>query len=330
VDCSFQPGQRIVFWGVNYDHDQQGRLLEDYWHDEWSSVVEDFQEIKSLGANVVRIHLQLAKFMSDEQTANQANLQRLAEVVRLAEQTRLYLDITGLGCYHKQEVPDWYDALNESQRWQVQARFWKEVASVCRSSPAVFCYDLMNEPVLPGRGKSESDWLTGELGGKFFVQRITLDLADRTRQEVAKRWVRTLTSAIRQVDSRHMITVGVIPWALVFPHAMPLFHDPEVGKPLDFVSVHFYPRKGKVDEALEALRVYEVGKPLVIEEMFPLHCGLEELEQFIEQSRPLVDGWISFYWGATIEENEQQGDLKGAIVAKWLRRFRELSPVAQK
>lgn len=27
----------------NYDHDDDGRLLEDYWQDEWPTVVEDFQ-----------------------------------------------------------------------------------------------------------------------------------------------------------------------------------------------------------------------------------------------------------------------------------------------
>ena len=26
-------GQRFVAWGFNYDHDDAGRLLEDYWHD---------------------------------------------------------------------------------------------------------------------------------------------------------------------------------------------------------------------------------------------------------------------------------------------------------
>lgn len=320
-------GERIVLWGVNYDHDREGRLLEDYWHDDWQSVADDFREIRQLRANVVRIHLQLPKFMQDQRTPNRDNLRQLGKLVQLAEATRLYLNVTGLGCYHKQDVPAWYDQLEEQQRWQVQARFWKEVASVCQSSPAVFCYDLMNEPILPGQGKPDDEWLTGELGGKHFVQRITLDLAGRSRREVAGKWVRTLTSAIREVDARHLITVGVIPWAHVFPNAKPLFHDAEVGAPLDFVSVHFYPRKGQVEKALTALKVYDTGKPLIVEEMFPLHCGLDELEQFIEQSRPLVDGWISFYWGATIEEYEQQGDLQGAIIASWLRRFRELSPI---
>jgi hypothetical protein len=60
-----------------------------------------------------------------------------------------------------------------------------------------------------------------------------------------------------------------------------------------------------------------------------LRCGNEELEEFIDKSRDYVDGWISFYWGRTIEENEKQGDLPGAVIARWLRTFRSKSPVAE-
>lgn len=315
-------GKRFVVWGVNYDHDGEGRLLEDYWDREWATVVEDFKEIRALGANLVRIHLQLGKFMTTADRPNAANLAQLRRLVRLAEETGLYLDLTGLGCYHKKDVPAWYDQLDEAARWEVQARFWQAVAGVCKDSPAVFCYDLMNEPVLAGDKKKDSGWLAGELGGMFFVQRITLDLAGRSREEVAKQWVKKLTGAIRKVDEKHMITVGVIPWAHVFKGAKPLFYAPGVGDPLDFVSVHFYPKKGDVAGSLAALKVYEVGKPLLVEEIFPLGCSIEEVGQFIDGSRSYCDGWVSFYWGKTIEENEKAGDLKGAVVAAWLRYFR--------
>src|SRR6186997_2696253 len=59
-----ETDQRVVIWGFNYDHDDAGRLLEDYWGEEWATVVEDFREMKALGANVVRIHLQLPRFMA--------------------------------------------------------------------------------------------------------------------------------------------------------------------------------------------------------------------------------------------------------------------------
>jgi hypothetical protein len=321
--------ERVVIWGFNYDRDDAGRLLEDYWGQEWATVVEDFREMKALGANVVRIHLQLPRFMAAPDRPGEANLARLGQLVRLAEETGVYLDVTGLGCYHKQDVPAWYDRLEESARWDVQARFWKAVAGVCQGSPAIFCYDLMNEPIVSG-GDGKKDWLPGEpLGGKYFVQRITTDARGRTDKEIARAWVERLTTAIRSVDDRHMITVGVIPWAQVFKGAQPLFYAPEVRGPLDFVCVHFYPKAGKLEDDLAALKVYEVGKPLVIEEIFPLGASYEETEAFIERSRTHVDGWISFYWGKTIAEYEREGNLKSALVAGWLRRFRALSPYAE-
>src|SRR5262249_4490024 len=115
--------ERVVIWGFNYDHDTAGRLLEDYWGEEWAKVGEDFREMKALGANVVRIHLQVPRFMEAPDRPNGANLARLGQLVRLAEETGLYLDVTGLGCYHKQDVPEWYDGLEEAARWDVQARF---------------------------------------------------------------------------------------------------------------------------------------------------------------------------------------------------------------
>src|SRR5690606_4375523 len=129
----------------------------------------------------------------------------------------------------------------------------------------------------------------------------------------------------REVDDRHLLTVGVIPWAHVFKGAKPVFHSKEAGAPLDFVSVHFYPKAGKVDEALDALRVYEVGKPLIVEEMFPLSCSADELVDCIKRSRPFTDGWVSFYWGRTAAEYRDNPDMTGAIMASWLERFQALA-----
>lgn len=323
----FVAGEQTPFklWGFNYDHDEQGRLIEDYWHDEWETVVKDFRNMRLHGANVVRVHLQLGRFMRTPQEADPQNLARLEQLIQVAEETGLYLNLTGLGCYHKQDLPDWYDPLSESERWDVQARFWRAVARVGSQSSAVFCYDLMNEPILPGN-EPATEWLGGELGGKFFVQRLTLELDGRSRQEVAAAWVQKLTAAIREVDQETLLTVGVIPWALTFKGAKPLFYAPEVGEPLDFVSVHFYPRKDEVDAALTALKVYDIGKPLVIEELFPLKAGIPQTAEFLQRSAEMTDGVISFYWGKTIEEYKTGTDLKSAIMAEWLTWFHEHAP----
>ena len=130
--------ERFTAWGFNYTHNRAGKLIEDYWADDWPTLESDFREMKALGANTVRIHLQTTKIMTGLRKADAGALKQLARLVRLAERTRLYLDITGLACYEKQNVPEWYDRLSEADRWDVQARFWEAVARTCAGSKAVF------------------------------------------------------------------------------------------------------------------------------------------------------------------------------------------------
>ncbi len=315
-------------WGFNYDHDRSSRLLEDYWKEEWATVVSDFEEMKALRANTVRIHLQVARFMKSAKEVNRESLNQLARVLALAETNHLYLDITGLACYRRKDTPNWYKEMDEPDRWEVQARFWEAVARTCATSRGVFCYDLMNEPIVT-EDKTNRDWTPGEFAGMCFVQRLTLDFKGRTEKEIARAWVDKMVNAIRKYDRSHLVTVGAIPWALTWPGAKPLFYSKEVSTNLDFVSVHFYPKKNQVDKALTALALYNVGKPVVIEEMFPLECSVEELDQFVSGSRSkkLAVGWIGFYWGKTIAEyRASQRDIGESMALGWLEYFAGKTP----
>ena len=316
-------GRAFVPWGFNYDHDDGGRLIEDYWDGEWQRIEEDFREMKQLGANVVRVHLQLGRFMEAPDKSNARSLSQLSRLVALAERVNLYLDLTGLGCYHKKDVPAWYAPLAESDRWNVQARFWEAVARRCARSPAVFCYDLMNEPVVPGGRGKRDDWLAGAFAGKHFVQFIALETGDRERPAVALAWIRRLKAAIRKHDPRHLVTVGLVPWSLDRPGLSSGFVPERIANELDFISVHLYPEKGRVDEAMETLRGFAVGKPVVIEETFPLKCSASELGRFLDASREVASGWIGFYWGKTPEECRAAGTIRDAMVLGWLELFQK-------
>jgi Cellulase (glycosyl hydrolase family 5) len=314
-------GESFAPWGFNYDHDEHGRLLEDYWDSEWTKVEADFAEMKKLGANVVRIHLQLAKFMDWPQRTNPKALNRLSRLVGLAEREGLYLDLTGLGCYHKADVPAWYDKLDEQSRWGVQARFWEAVARQGAKSPSVFCYDLMNEPVVPGGRREKSDWLGPPFAGSHFVQFITLDQQNRARPDIARQWIQRLVTAIRKVDRRHLITVGLVDWSLDRKGLTSGFVPERIAADLDFVCVHLYPESGKLDEGLRTLKAFSVGKPVVVEETFPLKCSPKELDGFIVHSGKQAAGWISFYWGKPPEELRRSKNIGDAILLQWLELF---------
>jgi hypothetical protein len=314
-------GRPFVPWGFNYDHDDKGRLIEDYWQDEWPTVEAHFGQMKKLGANVVRVHLQLGKFMDGPDQPNGRALARLDKLLALAERLRLYLDLTGLGCYHKQDVPAWYDQLSEKERWAVQAHFWQAVAGRCVASPAVFCYDLMNEPVVPG-GKGK-DWLGPPFAGKHFVQFITLDQADRPRPDIARQWVHHLATAIGKKDQRHLITVGLVDWSLDRPGLTSGFVPEKVADDLDFLSVHLYPKQGQVDEALQTLAGFAIRKPVLIEETFPLACSPNELEEFIDGSNKHAAGCIGFYWGKPPEELRRSMEIGDMLTLGWLELFQK-------
>jgi hypothetical protein len=313
----------FVPWGFNYDHDESGRLIEDYWEQEWDKVAEDFREMKELGANVVRIHMQFGKFMEAADRPKSAAFDKLGELLELAEQTGLYLDLTGLGCYHKRDVPAWYDALDEAARWDAQARFWEAVAERCKDSPAVFCYNLMNEPVVPGGRGTQENWLGPDFAGKHFVQFITRDAQGRERPEIAKQWIAHLVKAIRRHDRQRLVTVGLVDWSLDRAGLTSGFVPSKIAGDLDFLAVHLYPERGQLDAALETLEGFQVGKPVVIEETFPLKCSAEELGEFIDRSQGKAAGWIGFYWGKTPEQLRSGTTLGDAIMRSWLDLFQD-------
>ena len=171
----------------------------------------------------------------------------------------------------------------------------------------------MNEPVAPGKKVESGDWLTGKLGDSYFVQYVALDPGDRTPSDIFRQWIHGLTTAIRKQDDRHLITLGMLP-----------FVPNKVSDDLEFLCVHLYPQGKKVDEALKTLHGFAAfGKPVVIEETFPLSCSQEEFEDFIDKSGKDAAGWIGFYWGKPPDELKPPKTIAEAITLNWLEFFQK-------
>lgn len=313
-------------WGFNYDRDSNFRLIEDYWNAEWSTIEQDFNEMKNLGANVVRIHLQFAKFMNSVNDVNKINIERLQQLVNLAEKTGIYLNLTGLGSYRKQDIPSWYDALTEKDRWAAQAHFWEQIARACVDKPAVWCYDLMNEPIVSG--EKRKDWLHSEaLGNLYYVQYINLDPSGRERSDIARQWTQLMVESIRKYDHRHLITIGLIMIEIGLPENASGFGPMQAFSSLDFISLHIYPEVNKLDQWADVFeRCRQTGKPVVIEEIFPLKCDIKTLENFIERTNSISSGLIGFYWGKTPDELSQSQNLSDQITLQWVKLFQKIKP----
>jgi len=309
-------GMRYVPWGHNYASvDVMERLAK-----ELERVEREFAAMKMAGTTVARVHPEMPAFFDGPDNVNAAAIQRLQQLLKIAEKSGIYLQITGLACYKINGRMAWYDALDDEGRWKAQEFFWSTIAEACTNSPAVFCYDLANEP--SAGGKKADGWYMGRMGDVEFCQRLTLDQAQRAGDDIFAEWTRRMIAAIRQHDQKHLITLGMLPFPGAYKAA---------AEQLDFVSPHLYPKSNKVEEEIELLKKFDFGKPIVIGETFPLSCSAAEEREFLLKSRELAQGWIGHWPDESPEkllELKQQGkiDLKQAIWLSWVELFREVGP----
>jgi hypothetical protein len=84
------------------------------------------------------------------------------------------------------------------------------------------------------------------------------------------------------------------------------------------------PAAGKVEEDTETLHGFQIGKPVLIEESFPLKCSIEEFEQFFDPIKPA--GLTGCYWGQTIEELTPPKSIGEGLTRSWLEMFRSRKP----
>jgi len=321
VNMGFEDSEGNSFfpWGFNYTNADNVGLIEDDWLNEstWAIIQEDFSEMKALGANIVRIHLQYNKFMTDANTPNETALNRLKEFVEFSEKMGIYLDITGLCAYRKIDQPEYYDDLSDAERWETQTVFWKSVANKVGESPAVFAFNLMNEPVVSVGcdGSSTCDWLIGDgLGGFHFVQNITLN-PGLNYVTTMKEWMAKMTAAIRSEDDKTPITVGFLDLG-----GYSQFNDD-----LDYLSPHIYPKSTELDVSVDRLNNNQTTVPIVIEEISNLHCNIDELGQFFNEVEGKYQGMMGHYFGKTIGELDLN-TISGALRNNFLQYFVDNNP----
>jgi hypothetical protein len=78
-----------------------------------------------------------------------------------------------------------------------------------------------------------------------------------------------------------------------------------------------------VAEALKTLAGFAVGKPVLIEETFPLRCPVADFERFLDGSKKVAAGWLGFYWGVPPEELRRSRGISDALTLAWLEVFRK-------
>ncbi len=295
-------GERFRVWGFNYGLRDRYPILRYFdrpTERRLHRVVADMRGARLLGANTLRVYLEIKAFMKGPSQPTRRALAALAALLDKAEQLHMYLDLSGNLVWRA--PPAWYDALPEQARWAVQARFWRAVARTAQGSPAVLVYELTSEPVI----HDSEDWYGGALDGYTFIQRIVRETSGRDPSELARRWIRLLTGSIRAHDRRHLIGLGLLPFGGPFGPA-------NVADLLDVLLVHEYPEDGTENEAISLVRDFAAqGKPVVLGETAPLLGTPGTWRSFLTGSRRFLDGYLFFYDGRT------PGDVGASAADAW-------------
>ena len=309
-------GEPYVPWGHNYASvDILERLAKDP-----ERVEREFAKMKAVGTTVARIHPELPRILVGPNEANAKGVDNIKQLLKIAEQAGINLKITGLANYRIKDRVAWYDELQEQDRWRTQAFFWETIARACAESPAVFAYDLVNEPA--ATAKPEDGWYMGRMGDVEFCQRLSLNPGERNGDDIFREWTKLMVAAIRKHDKTHLVTMGMLPFPGAYRAA---------AEELDFVSPHLYPKSGKVDEEITLLKKFDWGKPIVIGETFPLSCGPDDERAFLLKSREFAQGWLG-HWPdespTELAELKETGKatIQNAIWLSWVELFKELGP----
>jgi hypothetical protein len=250
-------------------------------------ISKDFTRARRYGANTIRIYIELGHVMRTSTRPRVRTLRALAALLRVAERRRVLLDITGNLVWRPERAPHWYNQLSDRARWAVQARFWRYVARVGARSPAVLAYELTSEPVIiPG-----GDWYQGLLGGYRFAPNIARDVVPPKANSAARSWIRQLRHAIRSVDPRHLIGLGMLPWVGDWS-----FGPSNVARLLDVLFVHSYAADGQVQKEVSVVSEFAAsGRPVVLGETYPYAGSLKTQGEFLVKSSPYVRGQLSFF-----------------------------------
>jgi len=169
---------------------------------------------------VVRVHLQFGRFMDAPNTPNRATFERFDRLLKLAEHTGLYLDVTGLACYRTATFHRGVTrSMNRGAGGDCAGKLLAHSGRAWRCESGHLLLRLDEEPIVPGEKRKPGDWYSGNLLANMISFNLSYSIRpDEKREDIAAAWIETMTRAIREGDSSHLITVGMLPWVQGWGH----------------------------------------------------------------------------------------------------------------
>jgi endo-1,4-beta-mannosidase len=268
-----EDGMPFLPFGVNYYRPGTGWAPQVWKQFDPDATDRDFQRLRELGGNCVRVFLTYGSFMTEPGVVNPEGLEKLDRFLELAEKNGLYVHPTGPD--HWEGLPEWArgDRICSETVLGALEKFWETLATRLRGRNVVFAYDLLNEPEVPWDTpvlrERWNAWLTNryashaalvEAWGRQDVPEFghippppredapgdrRLSDFQRFREDMAEIWTSRQVAAIRRADPDALVTIGSIQWSvpIVIVHVAhySAFRPDRQAPHLDFLSFHFYP-----------------------------------------------------------------------------------------
>jgi len=311
-------GRPYTPFGTNYYDPHTGWAPKLWRQFDAEKVREHFRVMSELGVNCARVFLTAGSFQPSAETIEEQALAKLDTMVEIARERGIRLILTGPDHWEGQPAYWKPDRFAGDAALDALDRFWDVLGRRYRGEPAIFAWDLLNEPHLP--------WFVEQWRPQWnawlrmtYEEREALQLAwgheltetdqwdnvavpenrpgignprlrdwQRFREHLADRWVRRQVEAIRRADPTHLTTVGYIQWSYPLvrsgnPGRYAAFNPYRQARWLDFVTIHFYPT---------------LGSPFQSKENWQKNLGyLQGVLAYCRTGKPVVLGEFGWYGG---------------------------------
>jgi hypothetical protein len=341
-------GRPYVPFGINYYRPGTGWAPQVWKQFDPEVTRIDFQRMKALGVNCVRVFLTFGSFLQSADRVEPSGLAKWDEFVALARESELYVHPTGPD--HWEGLPVWArgDRYADEQVLLALENFWRQFAAHNRGRGTVFAYDLLNEPEVrwntPAMRAKWIAWAQSRYGTAEAAAQAWGLGADslgwpnpdipapqdapgdarlldfqRFREEIADAWTRRQVQAIRAADPDALVTVGLIQWSvpalLAHPQHYSGFRPERQARLLDFLEIHFYPLE-------QGFYAYSSAA----EESANLAYAEAVVRAVAMTGKPVVVGEFGWYGGGLLRLPKATPPLASeADQARWCRRFVEVT-----
>ncbi len=336
-------GKPFVPLGVNYYRPGTGWAPQLWKQFDADATRRDFEKMKDLGVNCVRVFLSFGSFYQEPGRLDPAGLAKFDEFLSMAEAAGIYVHPTGPD--HWEGLPEWArtDHYADERTLEALEQFWRLFAARYRGRNVLFAYDLKNEPAVGWIGRSMSPawnrWLRARYGsaeqaaaawgveaGSLVFGEVAPPPAEASpgsrrlldyqhfREQLADEWTRRQAVAIKSADPEALVTVGLIQWSV--PALLPGiqhysgFRPSRQAKLLDFLEIHFYPL---ADGFLEYARPEDEDRNAAYLESV--------VREVAAAGRPVVVAEFGWYGGGRLTiDGGRRPAADEASQARWCRR----------